>query len=115
MDLLEGTLEVFPEPKREALIECDTRSANWAPRTYHVKRLDTPVYRYNSKISGGQTHYTTEKKGPNGEPTFPERYEWVMTESDSYICHQPSWIMVLEFLQLVGAVNTVMLCDDELD
>lgn len=51
-------------------------------RVYEVRRSHAGAY--SSSVSGGQQHFTTESKGPNGEPIEYYR-EWVVSERGGYI------------------------------
>lgn len=89
------------EPKSEMLIEAEV--GGWTSErlsVYHVKRLDPPQRKYESMQAGGQTQYTTELVGPDGELVSKELYSWVIMVDNCFIGKHQTWNDVIEFFEI---------------
>lgn len=86
-----------PEPRSEIYISCEVDSFSGRERRdYFLSR--SPANEYNSSISGGQSQYTFDDQGPNGEEIV-RRVEWHM----SYIGYFESWETVKAFFRMLRA------------
>lgn len=103
-------------PKTYGILSYRSRDMNNRLHIYSIRRLVTPVYKYNSNISGGQAHFTKDKVGPNGEEVHPSPYHWVVTAQEeggfeSYIGHFRTWGWFLHYLKIMWAIDIELISE----
>lgn len=94
---------MIPKPEdhiNTVLVACTVkvRIEGREPRTYDFKRVLKAKNGYYPRDSQGSLSYTTEDKGPNGEPIV-RKIEWFLP----YIGEFDNWAYVTEFLQMMRA------------
>lgn len=94
----------------EVLIECwvDGLMGHDQHRVYEVKRSFAGCY--NSRMSGGQEHWTKEPKGPDGEPIVRWR-EWVMLEKGYIASFMAMWEVAVFVLHQMRGKNVFVVSD----